>query len=77
MSTFTYAEALKEIREIAKSSGLTFKRQSHSINGKASYKFVDRETGEAKLENVTLWSAYENCMCGYISSYNRKTRKFN
>lgn len=61
-----YNEALKEVRLHAKQCGLTFKRQNATINGKQAFSFYCRSTGEKVYENFTLWSAYENCLSGYI-----------
>ena len=63
---FTQNAAMREIRAIAKKNGLTFKRQSATINGVAVYMFVCRATGVRVIENCTFWSAYENCMSGYV-----------
>lgn len=72
MIKLTRNEAIKEIRAISKKSGLTFKKQNSYINGKQAYKFTDRITGETKLSNCSFGTAYENCLCGYIESYNVK-----
>lgn len=76
MAKATYSEAVKEIRATAKKAGLTFKRQNATINGKQAYKFVCRESGITKMENCTLWIAYENCLSGYIESYNQEKGVF-
>jgi len=68
MSNYTQAEAIKEIRKIAKENGMTFKRQDARINGKQAYMFVNRESGAVILSNCTFWSAYQNCMSGAIES---------
>lgn len=67
MKTFTNNEAVKELRSEAKKLGLTFKRQNMTINNKAAYMFVSRETGERILEDCTLWSAYDNYQSGHLS----------
>ena len=72
----TNAEVKKEIRSAAKAAGLTFKEQSARINGSQAYKFTDRATGETKMSNCTLGSAYENVCSGYIASYNKQTGSF-
>ena len=68
-NTITYAEAMQEVRSIARENGMTFKRQNATINGKQAYKFVG-ELGQVVGENFTLWSAYENCMSGYVQTLN-------
>lgn len=68
--TITYAEALSEIRKTAKENGMTFKEQNATINGKKAYKFVDCKSGRILGENFTLWSAYENCLNGFIGTLN-------
>jgi K+-transporting ATPase c subunit len=65
--TINQANARKEINKIAKAAGLIFKRQNATINGAQAYQFLNRLTGEKVVENMTFWSAYENCMSGYIS----------
>lgn len=69
-NTITYSEAMMEIRILAKVHGMTFKRQNMTINGKQAYKFEDKETGLIVGENFTLWSAYENCLSGYVETLN-------
>ena len=69
-------EAEKEIRATAKKAGLTFKKQDAFINGAQAYKFTDRATGETKLSNCTFWTAYENCLSGYVESYSASTGSF-
>ena len=69
-NTITYSEAMSEIRKEAKRQGMTFKKQNSYINGKQAYQFVDRASGSQLGENFTLWSAYENCLSGYISTLN-------
>lgn len=66
MTKFTHAEARKEINKIAKENNLVFKRQNATINNKQAYQFVDRNTGEKVIENCTFWTAYENCMSGFV-----------
>lgn len=70
MTKITRNEAAKEMRATAKKAGLTFKKQNAYIGGEQAYKFTDRSTGETKLSNCTFWTAYENCLSGYIESYN-------
>jgi hypothetical protein len=68
MKNYTQAEAMKEIRLEARKNGMTFKRQNAKINGKQAYMFINRATGERVIENCTLWSAYQNCLSGYVES---------
>lgn len=70
MNTITYAEAMSEVRKTAKVNGMTFKRQNATINGKQAYKFVSRTSAAILGENYTLWSAYENCLSGYVEKLN-------
>ena len=73
--SYKASEALKEIRAIARKSGLTFKKIDRLyIGGRAAYEFVDRISGLSKLSNCSFWSAYE--MTGYIETYNPKTGRF-
>lgn len=59
--------AAKEIRKIARNNGLTFKRiPGATLNGAALYRFVRRDNGSVVLDNCQFWTAYENCMSGYI-----------
>lgn len=76
MTKLTRTQAIKEIRATAKKAGLTFKEQNAYINGQQAYKFTDRATGETKLSNCTFWTAYENCISGYIESYNSTKGSF-
>lgn len=69
--SITYTEAMKEVRRIAKKNEMIFKRQNAAINGRVAYKFIDRTTGLLVGENFTLWSAYENCMSGYVDTMNK------
>ncbi len=64
------SDAIKEVRKIAKQNGMTFKTQNSKINGTQAYQFIDRETGIVKGSNFTVWTAYENCMSGYIDTIN-------
>lgn len=64
MKALTNAEAIKEIRLAAKKTGMTFKRQKANINGKASYMFVDRESGRVIGSNWSLNSAFEQSCAG-------------
>lgn len=66
MLNHTQKEAIKEIRAVAKANGLTFKRQNATINNEPAYMFTSRSTGLRVIENCTFWSAYENCMSGYV-----------
>ena len=61
-----YLDIIKETRKIARENGLTFKKQNVKINGKQAYMFTDRKTGEIRYSNFTLYSAWENCLSGYI-----------
>ena len=69
-NSMTYADAMKEVRATAKKNGLIFKRQNSTINGQQAYKFVSKDSGKVLGENFTLWSAYENCMSGYVEKMN-------
>ena len=62
----TQAEAIKEIRKIAKENGLTFKRGNGTINNKPFYRFCERSTNVVVLDNQSFWTAYEDCVSGYI-----------
>lgn len=73
---FTAKNMLKDIRDIARKSGLTLKIHSFKINGSAAYYFIDRKTKETVLSNCTLNSAYGNAMSGYLQSYNTEKYKF-
>ena len=67
----TNKEAIKEIRNTAKLAGLTFRTHPRlRINGGAAYQFVTRNVGEVVMDNCTLSSSYENCVSGFISSWN-------
>lgn len=77
MKMITRSQAIKEMRAIAKKAGLTFKGQNAYINGKKAYKFIDRVTGVTKLANCTFWTCYENCVSGYIESYDPTKGFFN
>lgn len=68
MNNYTQAEARKEINAIAKANGLVFKRQNATINGLQAYMFTNRTTGAKVIENCTFWSAYADCMSGYVES---------
>lgn len=69
MNGITHAEALKKIRAIAKRNGLVFKRQPRmTINGASAYMFVNRESGQRIIENCRFWTAYQDCMSGYIDT---------
>jgi hypothetical protein len=70
---YTQSEAIKEIREIAKDNGLTFKRGNITINGKPSYRFCERGTDNVVLDNQLFWTAYENCMNGCIEKITGNT----
>tara|TARA_R110002124_G_scaffold281286_1_gene455377 strand:+ start:364 stop:576 length:213 start_codon:yes stop_codon:yes gene_type:complete len=61
-----HSEALKHVRLIAKFNGLVFVKQRATINNNQSYQFNNRTTGLCIASNFTLWSAYENCLSGYI-----------
>lgn len=74
---FTRNEAEKQIRKTAKLAGLTFKKQNSRINSEQSFKFIDRATGETVASNYLFWSAYEDCMSGFIETYDKKTKEFN
>lgn len=76
MYQVTYKEAQKEIRLEAKNAGLVFKKANAKLNGKTAYKFFDRSTGQAKTSLYTLWTAYENVLTGFISSYDKDLKTF-
>jgi len=68
--SYTKAEAAKEMREVAREVGLTFKKmESMTINNRPAYKFVTRGVGEMVLGECTFWVAYENVCSGYVSSW--------
>jgi len=71
MANYTQAEAAKEIRAIAKRNGLVFKKQNATINGAQAWMFTDRATGRKVLSYCQFWTAYENCMSGYIDTLKR------
>lgn len=58
MTALNTAQTISECRAAAKAAGLTFKRQNATINGAQAYKFVGRKSGETKISNCTLGSAY-------------------
>ncbi len=74
MKNYTNAQALKEIRLIAKNNGLVFKKQNATINTMQAYRFTNRKTGLTVASNFTFWSAYENCVSGYIDSINQNKK---
>ena len=75
--SYKASEALKEIRAIARKSGLTFKKIDRlRIGGKQAYEFVDRVSGASRFTNCSFLSAYEHCMSGFIETYNPKTGRF-
>lgn len=55
-------ELIKEIRLLCKEAGLTFKKSNKTLNGKALYYFIDRQSGIVTLSNMTLMSAFENAL---------------
>lgn len=71
MINYSLNDALKEVRKIAKENGLTFKRMNTSLNGEMRWMFIDRKSGEKVLENCRFWTAYEDCMSGYIDTLKR------
>lgn len=73
----TYGEALKEIRKKARDIGLTFKRSDAKVNNAQLWRFVDRESGRVVIDNTMIWTAYSDCMSGYIKTYNKQTGNFN
>ena len=73
----TYDEMLTECRKEARKNGLVFKRdKKRYVNNKASYKFIEEDSRLEVLTKITLNTAYENCMSGYISSYDKETKTF-
>jgi len=72
----TRNEAMKDIRETARNVGLVFKESNHYINGQQAFKFEDRENGMVRLDARLFWTAYEDCMSGYISSYDKESGTF-
>lgn len=74
---YTHNQIIKEIRSTAKEAGLTFRVQKNlRINGSPAYCFTVRGGGEVVFKNCTLMNALENCLCGYISSFNKETGYF-
>jgi len=71
MINYSLNDAAKEIRATAKKNGLTFKRMNTTLNGAYLWMFTDRKTGAKVLENCQFWTAYEDCMNGYIDTLNR------
>lgn len=69
--SFSQKEAIKEIREISTKNSLAFKRVECGI-----YQFVDKITREIVLDNVKFWTAYADCVSGYIDTYNQDSKKF-
>lgn len=67
---------MSEIRTAARQVGLVFKKTNARLNGSYLFKFEDRESGEKQLSNVPFWHAYELVQSGYISTFNKKTGKF-
>jgi hypothetical protein len=65
---YTQAEALKEIRAIAKKNGLTFKKMNKKSDGVCLWMFTNRKTGQKILENCRFWTAYADCQSGYLET---------
>jgi hypothetical protein len=55
-------ELIKDIRLLCKNVGLTFKKSNKTLNGKALYYFIDRQSGIVTLSNMSLMSAYDNAL---------------
>jgi hypothetical protein len=73
----TNSEAIKYIRQAAKSAGLTFRVQRNlKINGGNAYCFTVRNGGDVVLKNCTLGSAFENVESGFVSSWDSKKGVF-
>ena len=70
---FTDKKVIAEIRRTAKSAGLTFKINADRTIYFTPYKFCVRGGGETVMSSITLSSAYENTLSGYISSWNGDT----
>lgn len=77
--------AIVEIRRIARENGLTFKEQFHHVwvDGKRerTYKFIvatrskRNVTEVVVIKDILFWTAYADCMSGYIETWDGS--KFN
>ena len=67
---YTTKEMEREIREVAKSVGLTFKKTNTRLNNGYLYELCVRGGGEAVISNYRLSSAYEDALSGYIATWN-------
>ena len=58
----TYNEVIKDIRQICRNIGVTFKRADHDRNGMAAYIFVSSATG-LTIHNgsFNLWRGIMHC----------------
>ena len=71
MATITKIEMLKEVKKEARKAGLVF-RKSELSN---LFVFHDFKTKEIILKYLSLSTAYEDVLSGYIASYNKESQK--
>jgi len=69
-------QIISDIRRYAKSYGLVFKQSKTRMNGVLLWQLNDRASGDVVISNYRVATAYEDCMSGYMSTYNRSTRQF-
>jgi len=69
----TYNEVIKDIRQICRNIGVTFKRADHDRNGMAAYIFVSSATG-LTIHNgsFNLSMAYDNALAGNVENWAAK-----
>lgn len=70
----TQKDKLKYLRKVCRNNGLVFKvNNNYWLNGKATYKIADKDTGNIVSNNHTIDSAYDNEMsCSFISQLKDK-----
>lgn len=71
MDNMTRAEALTEIRAIVKPLGMEFNRSKTKHNGCSLWILEDSASGKVLIENYDLWTAYSDCMSGYVEGVNK------
>ena len=69
----TYNDMIKDIRQMCKKVGVTFKRADHDRNGMAAYIFVSSATGLC-IHNgsFNLANAYDNVAAGNVDDWAKK-----
>ena len=72
MAIITKNEMLKEVKKEARKVGLVF-RKSELSN---LFVFHDFKTKAIILKYVSIDTAYEDVLSGYIASYNKDSQKF-